>query len=273
MTILSKIAFGAWQIGGDITIDGENKGWQSINSSKAIDLLQKAYSMGIKDYDTSASYGDGLSEKLIGKAFDGEKNIAIGTKYGWITENHKQRADFSKENLLKSLEQSLKRLKRDKLAYVLMHSPKPEDITEEAIEALANLKKQGIIEAFGISISLIEPYLQQISTFDIVECLYNPISLQNEAFFKEIKPTKIYARSLFASGLLLKKVTDLNPTFYTDWRKNLPPILWEKAKNFAINNPDIPTRFKNIIETTASIPEIDKCIIGFSDVEQLEVLS
>lgn len=273
MTLMAKIAFGAWQIGGGVTLDGQNKGWKPLNESKAINLLQKAHEKGIHTFDTSASYGDGVSEKLIGNALVGVENVEIGTKYGWITKKHKQKADFRKDFLLKSLELSLKRLKRDKIAYFLMHSPQPEDITEEVLETLKTLKQQQIIKAFGISISFLEPFLKHISSFDIVECLYNPITTQNASYFSAIKPTKIYVRSLFASGLLLKKESELNPKLYSDWRSSLPEVLWEKATDFAIKNPSIDTRFKNIIKESTSIPEIDKCIVGFSDESQLDNLN
>ena len=57
--LVSEIAFGAWQIGGD---------WGPVDDSASIDTLLYAFEKGINFVDTAELYGKGHSEEVIGKA-------------------------------------------------------------------------------------------------------------------------------------------------------------------------------------------------------------
>ena len=58
---------GCWQIGGPITIEGKPFGWQSLKEKEAEAIINSCYEIGIRTFDTSSVYGDGLSELLLGK--------------------------------------------------------------------------------------------------------------------------------------------------------------------------------------------------------------
>ena len=56
---LSKVGFGAWGLGGDA--------YGPVADEEALDALKTAYEKGINFIDTSDLYGNGKSEKMIGK--------------------------------------------------------------------------------------------------------------------------------------------------------------------------------------------------------------
>ncbi len=70
---VSEISFGAWGIGGGM--------WQGSDDAEAMGALHKAIDLGINFIDTALAYGDGHSERLIGKFLKERKEqVYIATK-------------------------------------------------------------------------------------------------------------------------------------------------------------------------------------------------
>ena len=83
---------------------------------------------------------------------------------------------------------------------------------------------------------------------------------------------KVFLHSIFASGLLLKPVSFFEKKAgFSDWRNSLPEELTAKAKAIATAQPDIGTRYRNILHQALQLPA-DKLILGFSRPEQVGLL-
>ena len=78
---VSEIGFGAWGIGGR-TVGTTSYG--DTNDATSLAALRRARECGITFFDTSGAYGNGHSEELIGKAFEGSRTtVVIATKAGY----------------------------------------------------------------------------------------------------------------------------------------------------------------------------------------------
>lgn len=121
--------------------------------SNAIETLHTAYNEGIRYFDTAPYYGAGISEKYFGKFLSSvERNsFVISSKVGRIIENQEIKFDYTREGILRSLEESLERLNLDYIDIALIHDPDDHyhQALNESFPTLADLKSQGIIKAIG----------------------------------------------------------------------------------------------------------------------------
>ncbi|HEB29162.1 MAG TPA: aldo/keto reductase [Porticoccus sp.] len=120
---------------------------------EAANLISLARSLGINLIDTAPSYGN--SEERLGSLLSGQRDQwVICSKVGEEFEDGQSRFDFTPEHTRFSVERSLKRLRTDVIDIVLVHSDgNDETIIREhnTLEALAELKAEGKIRAFGMS--------------------------------------------------------------------------------------------------------------------------
>lgn len=132
------IGLGTWGIGGFFEAD-------TSQEKKEIHIIREGIKLGLTHIDTAEIYGHGQTEKEIGKAikkFDREK-IFITTKV-WKT-------NLYYNNIIKSLESSLKRLQTDYVDLYLIHWPNPNIPIKKSMEAMEYLAEQGKIKAIGVS--------------------------------------------------------------------------------------------------------------------------
>lgn len=113
------------------------------NQREIVNILKLAVSLGINLIDTAENYGNGLSEKLIGRAIRKQrKKLILATKFSPENSSYK--------GILKSCEGSLKRLNTDYIDIYQFHWSNPNTPFEESIKALEKLKKDGKIKNFGV---------------------------------------------------------------------------------------------------------------------------
>jgi aryl-alcohol dehydrogenase-like predicted oxidoreductase len=145
---VSEIGFGAWGIGGRTS---GTTSYGDTDDRTSLAALAHALECGITFFDTSAAYGDGHSEALIGQAFAGRrKEVVIATKAGY--ESWDRPPDFSAAGVVRSAERSLVRLRTDYLDLLQLHNPPAAALGDAALrEALVRLQVDGKIRAWGVS--------------------------------------------------------------------------------------------------------------------------
>ena len=159
---VSEIGFGTWGIGG-VTPGATSYGPQEDDVSLA--ALDAAFDAGINFFDTSNCYGNGHSEVLLGKAFKGRRDkVIFASKAG--RENYDWNA-FAAADIRKSLDGTLSRLETDYLDVLQLHGPALEDLRRcpQIIDALKDLKAEGKIREFGISVNSPEEGIDAINEF------------------------------------------------------------------------------------------------------------
>ncbi len=135
--------------------------WDKNLSPKEMEnMIQICIENKITTFDHADIYGDYTTEADFGKAFKASKisreKLQLITKCGiqLVTESRNNKIkhyDYSKDYIIWSVEESLKKLKTDYVDVFLLHRPSPLMQADEIAEAVEKLKKEGKILDFGLS--------------------------------------------------------------------------------------------------------------------------
>lgn len=146
--LVSEIGFGAWGIGGT-TANATSYG--HADDATSLRALAEALDRGITFFDTAPAYGDGHSETLIGIALRGRSDVVVASKCG--LDSFSGASDTTPMGLRRSLEASLRRLGRQRLDLLQLHSPPPSLLALDSLRELMNgWRSEGLIGAFGVSV-------------------------------------------------------------------------------------------------------------------------
>jgi aryl-alcohol dehydrogenase-like predicted oxidoreductase len=171
----------------------------TIPDDKAVEnLFALAWDLGINTLDTAPAYGN--SEQRLGQLLPHKHEWVIVGKVGEIFENGESRFDFSAAYTRQSVERSLRRLGREMIDVVLVHSDgnDMDIIRNEAVcDSLLELKHRGLIRAVGMSTKTVEGGLWCVENMDVVMASYN-LDYQDEL------PVLDRAREL-NKGVVIKK--------------------------------------------------------------------
>ena len=126
----------------------------TLNTDDAANLIRTAYELGINFFDHATCYGrDGEAETRFGDAFlktgIRREDVYIQSKCGILSE--KGEFNWSKETIIESVNDSLRRLKLDYLDSLLLHRPDLLYEPEQIAEAFDELEKSGKVRFFGVS--------------------------------------------------------------------------------------------------------------------------
>lgn len=142
----SRIGLGTWAIGGWM--------WGGTEEGEAVATIQTAVANGISLIDTAPVYGFGQSEEIVGKAL-AEANLrdraVIATKCGLNWKDGRVFRDSSVARIRQEVEDSLKRLRTDRIDLYQVHWPDPTVPFEDTAAELAKLLEEGKIRAIGVS--------------------------------------------------------------------------------------------------------------------------
>ena len=235
---VSEVGFGLWTV--------STGWWGQFTEGEAIALMHKAFDLGITLFDAADTYGNGLSEELIGKAFSTRRDeIVIATKIGYDfthfgDERRGQREiphDFSPEALIRATDAALKRLKTDRIDLLQLHNIRMEQVADDSIwTTLEELKAAGKIRATGIALGPAIGWLYEgvncirERQIDSVQHIYNlleqhPGKAMHEAATKAGRETMFMIRVPHSSGMLEGKYT-AETVFPPNDHRNHRPRSW-----------------------------------------------
>lgn len=157
---VSEVGFGAWGIGGPAMAGDTPIGWREVDDATSIRALETALDEGITFFDTADVYGLGHSEELIGAAFGNRDDVTIATKVGHrVDADGTFVRDYAPDYIVEACEQSLRRLRRDTIDYYQLHSAQVTELRDGGcVEAMEQLKQQGKIRYWGVSLSTYDPF-------------------------------------------------------------------------------------------------------------------
>ncbi len=201
---LSPIGFGAWQIGGD---------WGAVSDEAALAALHAAADAGVTFVDTADVYGDGRSERLVGRVLrerDGDAPF-VATKMGRRVEQRSE--NYTPEAFRGWLERSRENLGVETIPLVQLHCP-PWEVyyRPELFEALDALVEEGVIGAHGVSVEKVEQGLKALEHPGVrsVQIIFNLLRQRPADRFLELareRDVAVIARVPLASGLLTGKLS------------------------------------------------------------------
>jgi aryl-alcohol dehydrogenase-like predicted oxidoreductase len=162
--------------------------WASrwIGDQAAIDLIHQAIELGITLFDTGHDYGNGRSEERLGRALRAHRHrldrLTFSTKLGAVKVGRMAAGpwgmgrDFTPNTIEAQLVDSLERLGVDHIPLVSLDRPDPAHLTEDLLDTLIELKRQGFIGLIGVTGHplQIEAALDT-GVFDVIMPTYNPL--------------------------------------------------------------------------------------------------
>ena len=133
---------------------------KSLSKNEMINLMNHCVDHQVTTFDHADIYGGYTTEEEFGIAFSESgikrEDIQLISKCGiqYLSENRTNKVkhyNYSKDYIIWSAEESLKKLKTDYLDLFLLHRPSPLMQVDEIGEAIHQLKKEGKIKEFGVS--------------------------------------------------------------------------------------------------------------------------
>ncbi|MCP4704208.1 MAG: twin-arginine translocation signal domain-containing protein [candidate division Zixibacteria bacterium] len=158
-------------------------------------VIQAAYNMGARMFDTAANYQTGANEMLIGSVL---KKMGVRDKSLILTKIYTpaQRRDESPEKIKKKIatltEGSLKRLRTDYVDILLIHDVRTADVAKNQaiIDAMVEMKKQGKAKFIGISthanMAEVINSVAEVDAWDVVLSTINFTLANNEEFMAAV---------------------------------------------------------------------------------------
>lgn len=157
---VTSIGLGSAPLGGLFT---------SVSDADAQATVERAWSLGIRFFDTAPLYGFGLAERRLGAFLRQQPrdSYVISTKVGRLlrapdgataedehykgTPRERPVFDFSHDGVMRSVEESLERLGLDRVDVLLVHDPDDhhDDAVDGAFRALQRLRTEGTVKAIG----------------------------------------------------------------------------------------------------------------------------
>jgi myo-inositol catabolism protein IolS len=225
---VSTIGMGCWAIGGDA--------WGPVDDRDSMAAIERALELGINLFDTADVYGRGRSEELVGRVLEGRRDEAvIATKVGlWHSGSERPNAYTDPKMVLDSCEQSLRRLRTDRIDIYQCHLWWDEH-TEVFLEAFERLKADGKIGAYGVSTNDIA-HLQHFDQDGSCEIVQFDYSILNRSAESELLPYAgkrrigTLARGSLRMGILSGKFTPETTFPEGDVRREWPQQDWYREQ-------------------------------------------
>ena len=249
---ISEISLGTWQVGG--------KWGDDFNHTTADEILNAAVDSGINFIDTADVYGDGESEKAVGRFVKSRsERIYVATKCGRQLNPHNNEA-YQPAVLRKFVENSLKNMGLETLDLIQLHCPPTEVYYRpEIFELFDRLKDEGKILNLGISVEKVEEALKGIEYENVtsVQIIFNVFRQRPaELFFEQAQKKNIgvIVRVPLASGLLTGKFSS-NSTFTEGDHRNFNRNGEQFDKGETFSGIDYATGLAAVEELKALFPE------------------
>ena len=209
-----------------------------LDSKTAQDTLEYAFEQGIRYFDTAPLYGSGLSEIHTGGFLSTlpRNDFVLSSKVGrLIIPGQDIPFNYTKEGILRSIDESLTRLNLDSLDIVLIHDPDNHysSALNEAFPTLAKLREQGVIKAIGAGMNQWE-MLRQFAKDADFDCFLvaGRYTLLDHSALHELMPLclekdiSLILGGPYNSGILASDLNTKSTYFYDP----SPPEIIEKAK-------------------------------------------
>ncbi len=150
---VSEMGFGAWTV--------STNWWGKITEEEGVNLLVKAYDLGVNLFDTADTYGQGYGEEILAKALGSRRHeLVFATKFGYDIYSpfervgHVERPQkWTSEFIRYACEQSLRRLQTDYIDLYQLHNPRIDTIeSDEVFGLMEELVTEGKIRHYGVAL-------------------------------------------------------------------------------------------------------------------------
>jgi aryl-alcohol dehydrogenase-like predicted oxidoreductase len=214
---VSEICFGTWPISGH--------GMGKVNEEDARKTIYRSVDLGVNFFDTADMYGFGYAEELLGKTLgSSQQDMVIATKVGLEWDHAGNlRNNLKADYVIRACEDSLKRLKVEKIDLYQLHWPDPNTPMKETMEALSLLVESGKVSYVGVSNFSIEQMAEASQYLPIVtnQVEYSLLDriVENEIIpYAESEGMSILPYKVLGRGILTGKLKGVPRFEKGDWR-------------------------------------------------------
>jgi D-threo-aldose 1-dehydrogenase len=246
---LTELGFGASVIGNL---------YRETTQQDAVSAIAAAWDAGIRYFDTAPHYGLGLSEHRLGAALAERprEEFAVSSKVGRllvpnedprgtdtegfaVPDTLRRQWDFSRDGVLRSIDDTLARTGLDRLDLVYLHDPDDHwrQASRDAVPALVELRDQGVVGAIGAGMNQSAMLARFLRETDVdVVMLAGRYTLLDQSALDDVLPAAselgkaVVAVGVFNSGLLSRDRPV--PGLKYDYQ-DAPPELVNRAQRLA----------------------------------------
>ncbi|SDZ17787.1 D-threo-aldose 1-dehydrogenase [Amycolatopsis xylanica] len=270
--------------------------YHAISDDTARATVATAWDAGIRYFDTAPHYGLGLSERRLGAALSAypRDEFVLSTKVGRVLEpdpdgvsqrdtqgfdvpaSFRRRWDFSRDGVLRSLEDSLTRMGLDRVDIAYIHDPDDHfaEAMAGAVPALVELREQGVVRAIGVGMNQAEMLAEFIRRADLDAVMVaGRYSLLNQPALDELLPlcverkVAVMAAGVFNGGILATHT----PGAKYDYA-DAPPELVARAERIAAvcekHGVELPDA---AIALPSAHPAVASVVVGAHSPDQVTV--
>ncbi|HOB57984.1 MAG TPA: aldo/keto reductase [Rhodoglobus sp.] len=209
--------------------------YRETTDAETVDAVDVAWAGGVRYFDTAPHYGLGLAERRLGAALAGRPRdeFVVSTKVGralvptpenahqldddgfHVPAEYRREWDFSRDGILRSLEQSLTRLGMDRVDVLYLHDPDHhwEQASTEGIATLIELRDQGVVRAIGAGMNQSAMLARFVRECDVdLVMLAGRFTLLDQGALDDLLPIAlergvgVVAAGVYNSGLLGRAV-------------------------------------------------------------------
>ncbi len=215
---VSAMGFGSWPMSGDR--------YGPVEDEAAMSAVRRALDIGVTCFDSAPGYGAGHAEEVLGKALGNRRReVVLVTKCAIFIPPGSKTAerDGSRANVLREIDDSLRRLGTDVVDVYLVHWPDPNVPVEETFGAVDEVVKSGKARFAGVSNFTVEQMQRcmPIRPIDVLQVGYHLFDRRME---REIFPfcaengIGVMGYGSLAHGLLTGTFTAETTFDEMDWR-------------------------------------------------------
>ncbi|OWK70828.1 aldo/keto reductase [Pedobacter sp. AJM] len=208
----------------------------AADKSKAIELIQKAFQLGVTFFDTAEVYGPYTNEELLGEALAPFRDeVVIATKFGFKNASTSEGLDSRPETIRAVAEASLTRLKTDRIDLFYQHRVDLNVPIEEVAGTVKELIAEGKVKHFGLS-EAGEGSIRKAHAVQPIAALQSEYSLWWREPEKEIIPLLeelgigFVPFSPLGKGFLTGRIDENTRFDTTDFRNTVPRFSEENRK-------------------------------------------
>lgn len=305
--LVSEVGFGAWAIGGN----RYGNSYGPTDDAESIRAIHRAIDLGCNFFDTADVYGHGHSEELLGQALQGvREKVIIATKVGGNFYNRDVHplmrdrigqaagmpferippdallpvthdANFTPGYIRFALAMALARLRTDYVDLLQLHNPPQQHIAAlETYGVLEDLKQEGVIRAYGVSVHTPEEGLAAIQSTmpDTVQLVYNLARREAEPAFlpaAHAANVGVIAREPLANGFFAGRYVEDSTWDAGDIRSRMPHqyvvrlvALGRRVRELSGRTGDTPAQLA--LRFVLDNPVVATVIVGTKTVAQAE---
>ena len=216
---------------------GLNFGYGSgISKEEAIKLIRHAFDRGVTFFDTAEAYGPFTNEEIVGEALEPIRDqVVIATKFGFRDGLATTGLDSRPERIRQVAEESLKRLRTDRIDLFYQHRVDPSVPIEDVAGTVKDLIAEGKVKHFGLSEASVHS-IRKAHAVQPVTALQSEYSLFWREPEQEILPT-LEALGIgfvpfapLGRGFLTGKIDESTSFADNDMRRSVPRFTEENRK-------------------------------------------